>query len=314
MRARQYLSGLHDFRIAPTSVTMASLVDFLCEGAHRIIQKYPPPALDFNSATFFADDWSAFMHTWDVELVGGLTQFYDVHQYERWRHAKQIKIKIERPQLNILAGATPQDLLTSMPANVWGQGFMSRVVMIFSNERFITDDFASKNRELDDDLKHDLNLIYNLEGQFEVSKEYRELAYEWRQAGEGPKPQHPKLEHYNTRRRAQVYKLSMVHAVDKNDSLRLTATDFKAAVAWINEAELGMEKIFNVAATVDAQLQDEVVAWLRGKGSVTQTQLVHKASRLFPGYAVLKVIDLMVYAGRIAKDEDGIWTANDDPV
>src|SRR5215472_7539579 len=77
MAARKFVNELPDFHIAPTSMTMAALVDCLLESKRSImwdgLQNY-----DFYSMSIYADELTAFMHSFDPELIGGLTTFYDV--------------------------------------------------------------------------------------------------------------------------------------------------------------------------------------------------------------------------------------------
>lgn len=307
MSGRKFLAELPEFHIAPTSMKMASLVDALL-AAKRTIIALPEPAMEYHSMSLLVDEWTAFMHAFDDELVGGLTTFYDVVvPYEHHRRGKDIRIKIPRPQLSILAGSTPSNLIKFMPEGAWDQGFTSRVLLIYSDERFVGDDFAQTTRDLPEEMIYDLKLIYALQGEFQISKEYRELVNAWRASNEEPKPSHPKLVHYNTRRRAHLYKLSMVASVNRGGDLVLRADDFRSALFWLGEAEMTMPAIFEAgASSVDARAMDELVDWLRTqKGPVPQHRLIHRATRLFPLHAVTKVIDLLHLAGRIQKSNDG---------
>lgn len=304
MKARGLLEQLEKFFIAPTSMTSASLVDALAE-AHCIIPKYPGPALDFHSMAVMSDDWSALLVGLDNEgLIGSLTQFYDCHSYLHTRRVGAIRIQLDHPQLNLLSGTTPTDLVRFMPELAWGQGFASRVIFVHSTERVVCDDFAEGIRDLPTDMIDDLRHIAALDGCFTISEGFKKAVNDWRAGDERPKPSHPKLEHYNNRRRVHLYKLAMVHSVAHGDNLTLTADDYRGALFWLREAELNMDAIFGAAGTVDSQLQDEFIAWLAGHGPATQSQVIRQATRMFPGHAVLKVIDLLALAGRIKKDDE----------
>jgi hypothetical protein len=307
MSGRKFLAELPEFHIAPTSMKMASLVDALL-AAKRTIISLPNPAVEFNAMAILVDEWTAFMHAFDDELVGGLTTFYDVtvpYQQKR-RGYGGLDIKIPRPQLNILAGSTPSNLIKFMPDFAWDQGFTSRVILIYSNERFIGDDFAVTRRVLPEEMLHDLKIIYSLQGEFRASEEFRQLVNKWRADNEQPKPSHPKLLHYNTRRRTHLYKLAMVHAANRGDSLVLLGDDFHGSMAWLREAELNMASIFEEgAASIDARAMDEIVDFIRRQGKpVREYQVVHFATTIVPAHAVLKVIELMYLSGRVKKVSD----------
>ena len=175
MSGRKFLAELPEFHIAPTSMKMASLVDALLAAKRTIIQ-LPNPIIEFNSMTLLVDEWTAFMHSFDDELVGGLTTFYDVvvpYEHHRvWR--KGANIKIDRPQLSILAGSTPSNLVKFMPDFAWDQGFTSRLILVYSSDRFVGDDFASVRRDVPKEMIHDLKVIYSLQGEFDVSRRLSE--------------------------------------------------------------------------------------------------------------------------------------------
>jgi hypothetical protein len=313
MSGRKFLAELPEFHIAPTSMKMASLVDALLAAKRTIIQ-LPNPAVEFNSMAILVDEWTAFMHAFDDELVGGLTTFYDVVvPYEHHRRGKDIRIKIPSPQLNILAGSTPSNLVKFMPEFAWDQGFTSRVILVFSDERFVGDDFAVTRRDLPEEMIYDLKLIYSLQGEFEISPEYREAVFSWRQGGESPKPTHPKLLHYATRRRAHLHKLAMVSCVDRGQRLRLTVEDYKTALAWLIEAELSMPSIFEEGTTsIDGRVIDEVIDFVRRQGGpVAHHRLVYETAKRVPAHSVLKIIELMWLSGRLKKSEAGQYLAND---
>src|SRR6185312_6467643 len=132
------LTGLH---VAPISLTFAALVDCL-DGAKRnwIVPGAAEP-YSFNSLYICAGEFGAFMHKYDNEMIDGLAAFYDPDPYQQVRRTMEHKPVIESPQINMLAGVTPQNLLHFMPERAWGQGFTSRVIMVFSDERIIGDDF-----------------------------------------------------------------------------------------------------------------------------------------------------------------------------
>jgi hypothetical protein len=290
-RAREFLSEVDGLRIAPTSVTAASLVDFLNAKSTVV---YGHQNEIYNSATLLPDDWSAFMSSFEKDLIGALTVFYDANPYAHDRRGGTIRIAIQRPQLNLIAGTTPSDLIEFMPVSAWGQGFTSRVILVYSTESIIGDDFANRSPlGLPPALVEDIISIGLLSGEFEITPEYQRLIKEWRDAGEHPKPSHPKLLHYCTRRRAMLYKLSMVSAVDIGDHLRLDKHCFDTALSWLTEVELNMASIFDHTMTAEAQSQDEILAWVLKEGGVTEPQILRKMRNIFPSYAIEKVLKLM---------------------
>ncbi len=303
--ARSYANELTDFHFAPTSVTGASLVDSLVDSliqAKRNLICLPDPPIEYNSILIAADELGAFMHKYDDEMVGILSAFYDPDPYGQRRRGGDLKISIKSPQVNILAGTTPSNLMKFMPEGAWDQGFTSRIVMIFSDERIVGDDFAQVNKPLSPSLVHDLRLINSLAGKYTVTEDYRSAVNNWRTLGEPPVPTHPKLLHYNTRRRVHLYKLSMVAAASVSNKLTLTKADFNTAMGWLLEAEGNMPEIFKAGAVgADGKAIEEIYHFLLGWGKLMpERTLLRRIQELVPVHSVTRVLEVMERSGMIA--------------
>lgn len=300
MAARAFITELPDFHIAPTSVTGASLVDALVE-AKRMIVQLPHPPMEYNTMTIVADELGAFMHKFDDEIIGILTTFYDVTvPYAQQRRGKDLKIKIRHPQLNILSGTTPSNLMKFMPENAWDQGFTSRVIMVFSDERIIGDIWEQEKRGIPEEMMHDLKLINSLAGQFRVDEEYKVAINNWRRLGQPDVPNHPKLTHYNTRRLAHLFKLSMVAAVDRSNTLLLDKAAFNTALGWLLEAELAMPDIFKAGAvSTDSKVMEEAYHFMEKVGKCAEHRLVGFIREQVPAHAVMRIVEVMEKSGMI---------------
>lgn len=300
--ARRLVKDLPEFHLAPISVTWAALVDRLV-GAKRTLMRQPEGTITYNAMFLCADEMGAFISKYDNEMIDGLSALYDPDPYTQERRTNEIKIKIESPQMNILCGSTPQNLLNLMPEKAWGQGFTSRTIMIFSDERILADDF-DLGADVDfGDLAHDLGQINTLYGRFEVTKAYQEAVKDWRVLGEPPVPNHPKLIHYVTRRKTHVYKLSMISAIDRGDALVLMEEDFIRALGWLTDAERDMPEIFKAGAVnADGNAMEEIRHFIvindKGQG-VSEAQIIHFAQRFIAIHSILRVVEIMERSGMI---------------
>lgn len=300
--AKRYMAELPEFHFAPTSLTGAALVDTLA-ASKRFIARLPDPPIEYYNTVITAEELTAFMHKFDDEMVGLLSAFYDPDPYSQSRRGKDIKIKIERPQVNLLSATTPSNLVALMPETAWDQGFTSRVILIHSDERIVGDDFAGVTRGLSEDLIHDIKMIGAMSGEFKVTQDYRKAVNDWRALGEPPAISHPKLLHYKTRRRVHLYKLSMVSAADRGDVLLLTKDDFNRAMGWLVEAEAYMPDIFTSGSTgTDARALDEIHHWIALKDTgegVPEHQIINFARTRIPLNTIWRVIETMVASGMI---------------
>ena len=317
MSAAKFFRELPEPHLAPTSMSMASMVDSLVD-AKRTIINLPNPAIEYNSMLICADELSAFMHKFDDEIIGGLTTFYDVTTpYSQRRRGNDLRILIKHPQLSILSGTTPSNLIKFMPENAWDQGFTSRVIMVFSDERIISDDFfAHTSRDLPGDMVHDLNIINSLVGQFSATQDYQDAINNWRKVGQEPVPDHPKLLHYNTRRLAHLLKLSMVAAVDSGNQLLLTKEVFNRAIGWLLDAEQYMPEVFKAGGTgADSKAMDEIYHYVLASDlkrlGVPEHRVVNFARERVPAHSVMRVLEIMERSGQLEVSTSGprVWRA-----
>ena len=307
--AAGFYRELPDYHLSPTSMSMASLVDALVDSKRTFI-RLPEGPLEYNSMWIVADELSAFMHKHEDEIIGGLTTFYDVTvpYSQKRRHSlasKDGRIDIKRPQLSILSGTTPSNLIRFMPEDAWDQGFTSRIMMIFSDERIISDDFfANSVADMPRDMLHDLALINSLSGPFEATEDFRNAINNWRKLGQEPIPDHPKLTHYNTRRLAHLLKLSMIAAVDQGNALLLTKAAFNTAMGWLLEAEVFMPDIFKAGmVSADSKAMDEIYHYIIGsdlkRTGVRDGKVVNRAKEILPLQSIDSAMKTMERSGMI---------------
>lgn len=302
--AAKLMLELPEPHLAPTSMTMASLTDCLLE-CKRTIINLPDPPMEYNSMYIMADELSAFLAKYDEEMIGGLTTFYDVNAlpYGQHRRGRDIKIKIKNPQLNILSGTTPSNLIKFMPEYAWDQGFTSRIIMVFSDERPKTSVWKSTNRSMPPELVADLKFISTIVGQFKTTPDFEQATDNWMVLGEPPIPNHPRLLHYNTRRFAHMLKLSMVSSVDRGSSLSLDTEDFNRAMNWLTQAEELMPSIFQAGAPgADARAMDEIYHYIQVlgvKSGAPEHKVVDFARKMIPAHSVLRALEIMERSGMI---------------
>jgi len=303
-KTREYLSEIPDFHWAPHDMKAASLIDALAAAKRHVVQ-LPDPALEYNTMMIAVDEVGTFMHKYDNEITAVMSAFYDPTPYRQKRRGGDLDIKIKQPQLNILGGSTPSNLMELIPEGAWAQGFTSRIIFVFSDERIIGDDFASTSKPLSKDLLHDLQIISTLIGQYKVTPEYRDAVNNWRALGEDPVPTHPKLVHYNTRRRVHLYKLSLISAADRSNIPLVTVEDFNRAMGWLLEAESYMPDIFKAGAMgADGKVMDEIYHFvLMRQGpemkGVGEQAIVNYARERVPAHSVMRMIEVMLRSGMI---------------
>lgn len=310
-RVRNMWKSLPTHHVARSSVTKASLIDDLNDGARSITRPAQVPAvLTFHSLLVSANELGVLIPAYDNEFMNVLTDLYDCKPYSESRRSRSIKIEIERPHLNILAACTPAYLTATLPEGAWDQGFTSRVILIYSGESVTRSLFeeVADNEELGKALKTRLKTIGDMSGKFTFEPEAAQLIDHWHMTGGKPRPDHPKLHHYNSRRTAHVLKLSMIASASNSQDMIIRKDHMQRALDWLTEAELHMPDIFKAMAnTSHSQIIEEAWHFLfkaynkAGRKPIAASRLINFLSQRTPAHNVARVLEVMENGGVIKR-------------
>jgi hypothetical protein len=308
---REFWLSLKGLKVAPSSITKASLIDSLQNASRHIMRPNENPStVHFNSLQIASSELGVLIPSYDTEFMHVLTDLYDCDVYSEKRRTKDINIEIKAPQLNLVAACTPNYLTSVMPEGAWDQGFASRILMIYSGEVKLVDLFSD---EVHDDtareaLTKELIDRSSIYGKFSFSPEAAAAITEWRKNGEQPLPDHPKLFNYCTRRTAHLLKLSMVSSISRSRDLIIELDDVQRALDWLVEAEFYMPDIFRaMSGTSHSQLIEEVwyfiyKAYNKGKKEpVSQARVINFLQVRTPAHNVARVLEVMEQSGIIKR-------------
>lgn len=236
------------FKVAPDSVTKASLMDELVKSKSTRLTPEGPP-LTYHSLLLSAEEFGVLLPAYDQEFIVTLNSIYNnkpLHRETR-RTGSVREVTIELPQLNILAGVQPGWLASTFPEVAWSTGLTSRMIMVYASETPLQDLFADPGDqgEQRSTLLRRMSHFASLQGLMRWTPEAAAKVAEWHLAGGPPVPSHSKLEHYRRRRTSlHVPKLAMVSAASRTGRLVIDLVDVERAIAWLLEAEVLMPDIF----------------------------------------------------------------------
>jgi hypothetical protein len=309
--AYQLWSELPNHHLAPTSVSRASLMDALADAVRTIVTpRGPKPQLEFNSLITCIDELGNFLHTYDQEFIAFLTGVFDNKPMsEKKRHRKSGEVLlIQSPQINFLAGCTPSYLHNIMPEGAWDQGLMSRVICIYSGEAKEIQLFTSIGNPREAEFKalvNDLKHISELFGQMAFEPEAgKEISY-WVKGGQEPKPNHPRLQSYSTRRVYNLLKLCMIASVMESDKLLIEVRHFNQALELLLEAEMYMPDVFqamSIGGTHNAIKEAYhflYTLYMKNKEPIREAVFIHYLASKLPSHSVMGVVELMIQADMI---------------
>jgi hypothetical protein len=299
--------------VAPTSVTKASLLDTLAEATQKIVRMDRiPPYIEYHSLQIAAREFGVLLPAYEQDMMNHLNDIYDCGlEFEERRRGRKDRLIIKHPQLNIIAGTTPSFLGQFLPEGAWDQGFMARVIVVYSGEvqrKPLFDELTAADAT---DLIHDLKEIIKLYGRMSWTAEAAAAIQAWDQAGGPPAPEHRKLQHYATRRTLQIMKLCTISSASRGDSLIITIEDYRRALEWLIEAEVYMPDTFKAMTTGgDSAAIDECWYFIweiysREKKPVIEHRIVYFLQQKVPAHSIMKVLEIMVNSNIIEVVEFG---------
>lgn len=321
---RHFWSKLPDHKIAASSVSKASLIDELADAQRVLVHPgRNPPTIEFHSLKVIASELTVFIPEFATEFMSVLTNIYDSEPFAERKRTAKLKIEIPRPQINFIAGTTPSSLTQLLPEGAWDQGFLSRTMLVYGAEVEAQSLFAvtKQDEATMKDMESDIREIGNLFGEIKFTPDAAAFIDSWHMGGREPVPDHPKLQHYLTRRTAHLLKLSQVACVSDSNNLVITVEHIQQAMDWLFDLEAHIPEIFKAMSNGgEAKVMDE--AWhmlfqfkARYKRGAPRSLLIKFISQRVPSHAVERIIDLMEKADMIRavaeKGEGTCYTAKE---
>jgi len=291
-----------DLKVAPHDVTKAAFIDSI-KKAKRIIIRSETSMVEYHTLLVAADELGVFLPAYDLDFLSSLNRIYDnpdVHQQNR-RGFGDEQIDIANPQLTLLGGVQPAYLAQLLPEAAWGQGFMSRMIMIHSSvpikTKLFTIGLFQKAEAKNAKLLLGLKVMLKLFGKMTVDPEAEEAIENWYATGCAPVPEHSRLEHYVSRRIIHILKLSTISAVSAGHNT-ITVEDFARAREWLLHAESVMPDIFReMVGRSDGQVIQELhffawQLWIRDKKPIHQSRLIHFLQNRVPSEKAMRVLEI----------------------
>lgn len=303
--------GTMDLFLASTSVSRASIIDELNEASRKLINPGKIPEFtEYNFLNVIMTELGAFLSAYESDFINALTDIYDGVPYGDRKRAGKINIKMATPQINMLAGTTPAALQKILPEGAWDEGFMSRVICIYSGERLKTDPFTDEfegeeSIKLLKDIVEDLKLISKIYGRIYFDPEVEELVRNWIKMDLMPAPEHPKLVHYLERRLGHFFKLCIIASVSRASDMRIIVEDYQDAMNWLLEAEAMMPDIFaNMGIGGDSKAMEDTWYYIYTTYKKTGKPVFDNAvcaflSERVASHNIHRVIEIMVRSGML---------------
>lgn len=304
-------SKSHAFHVASNSVTSASLIDELAKAKHtKILPGKGPPHVS-HSLLIAAEELQVLLPGYDTQIIGKLNELYNnsnIPYMESRRTGSVRELKIENPNLNIIAGAQPAYFATTFPEEVWSTGFARRVIMIYSDEILLKSLWYEPviEDQLRPWLTQRLAQFSQMYGTCQWTAAAADLLDKWHTSNGPPTPVHSKLLQYNRNRTLNAIKLSTISAVSRTQQLVIEETDVKRAIAWLIDAEKRMPDIFRaMIGKSDSQVIEEMhyyvtALWVKNKKGVPGAQIMRFLLHRVPTDKAEKIMQSAIRANILA--------------
>lgn len=289
--------GAPKFQVAPDSVSRASLIDAIKSAGTSFTFSKSKPPVRYHSLLVASEEFEVILPSYDAPFISILNKIWnnDPFHRETRRHGPAIDVRIENPQLNILAGATPSYFTAHFPEEAWATGLIRRIVLVYAEKPPFVDIFQKgpPREHSRATLLQQLLQMSTLWGEATWEPAAFASIRDWANSsgenvGGPPVPTHSKLAYYCRSRTMLAVKLSLISAVARSGLPQITLADTERGVKWLLDAERLMPDIFRaMTGKSDAQIIEELhyylqSAWISNK----QKPIIGAKIREFLSYRV----------------------------
>jgi hypothetical protein len=250
--------------IAPNDISKQGLLDALANASKGALLDGRP--FDYHFLALSIRELANFMSKYDMELTGLLTDLFDcpaVNEEVKRTHEKG-KL-IASPGISFIMGTATQNLGATISTEMWGSGFMARVIMVYSADEIIPDDMFQAipvDDKVAEELVTGLRRVGEMKGPMSWDPEAQKLLHAFRLHQKDGAPIHNRLTHYVTRRWLHLGKLCMIAALS-DERQHVDAEDYHTALEWLKCAEEEMPEIFkDMVSHEDGQIHEELRSYL----------------------------------------------------
>lgn len=265
------LRQIDGINFGPDTVTWQALV----QSMGQITELIPMPDgtyMPMSCITIVSSEFGTFLNPNDREMIDTLTHLWDgqIGAFKKLTKTQGAD-EIINPWINLLASTTPAWIAGNFPEYMVGGGFTSRCILVYADKKRqftpYVDEVLPKDFKLQEEkLVHDLEIIANIKGPYEISEEARVVGREWYTKHWENPPKHLSEEMfggYVARKQTHIHKLAMVLAASKRSELIILPEDLVEADQLVSELEKDMTRVFGgIGRTQEVQFAGELLETL----------------------------------------------------
>ncbi len=227
-----------------------------------------------------ATELSRFIGQNNFQMLDFLGTMWDGEDYEYQTKAGLTVLR--DPLINLLSCTTPTSLNVAMPPAAGGQGFLSRMILVYGSRKY---------KEVPTPTEPDSEIVLKVKGQF--NRTYLELAGEFTESvaalafresiyGWKLEINDPRFGYYHERRQDHLIKLGMALCATRT-SQTIEKEDYELAHKILRATERGMpDALGEFGMNPLAALKQNMLEYIRSRGTVKVEDLravFHRDSR-----------------------------------
>lgn len=280
--AKEYIDGI-DLAVAENSLAGLTL-DHIAEATN--VPEDGMEVIDFISAAdkhhimVTATELSRFIGQNNLQMLDFLVTMWDGEDYEY--QTKGGLTVLKNPLINMLSCTTPTSIHHAMPPAAGGQGFLSRMILVYGSRKYKSvPSPVDPSPEAVDSVRHGFNRAYfELSGAFHEgldARVYRESLYDFQM-----EINDPRFSYYHERRQDHLIKLAMAITASRG-STTIEKIDYEEAHRILRATERGMpDALGEFGMNPLAALKQAMLEFIRSRGMVKVEELravFHRDSR-----------------------------------
>lgn len=237
-------------------------------------------AADKHHIMVTATELSRFIGQNNFSMLDFLTTMWDGDDYE-YQTAGGMTI-LKNPLINLMSCTTPTSLNIAMPPAAGGQGFLSRMILVYGTRKYkLVPRPPEPPQESVDAVRAGFNrAYYEVAGAFDETPEaraYSESLYDFQL-----EINDPRFGYYHERRYDHLIKLAMALAASRGSSV-MVKDDYEEAHKILRATERGMpDALGEFGMNPLAALKQNMLEFIRARGTVQVDELravFHRDSR-----------------------------------
>ena len=309
------LKDVPGITFGPDVVTWQKLVEDMAKAQELVYWPEKEGYLPMSCVTLSSSEFGTLLDPNDRDMVDVLVSLWD-GQPGAFKKATKTSgsDQIENPWINIVACTTPAWIAGNFPEYMIGGGFTSRCVWVYADQKrqfvaYPADVVPPEFLAMREDLVHDLEIISNLVGEYQLSPEAKSFGTEWYESHWKIKHDHlPKDQFggYLARKQTHIHKLAMVLSASNSDELIITEQTLRNATAMVDALEQDMPLVFDkIGRSAMTKALAILVEIVHAASAITVKELYRKMSRQVTWKEYNDLVSSAVEAGFIRQRQEG---------